>query len=94
MSKFKKWLINVSVFHKVTFIVCLVFSIILLVSSFLLPPTGIIDNSVLKAVAEIGFFSALAVLIRALDKGVDAKVSKGDISIEITNDNDDVDNDI
>lgn len=92
MSKFKKWLINVSTFHKITFIVCLVFSIILLVSSFILPPTGIIDNSCLKAVAEIGFFAALGVLIRALDKGVDAKVSKGDMSIEITND--DIDNDI
>lgn len=37
----------------------LLFSLSLLIASFILPPTGLIDNSVLIAVAEVNIFYVL-----------------------------------
>lgn len=65
------------------------FSIILLIASWLAPPTGVIDSSVLAAIGEIFAFAALGTVIKAIDKGVDAKMTKGDTSIEIINDDKD-----
>ncbi len=59
---------------------------ILLVGSFLLPPTGIIDPSVLAGVGEIFSFAALGVVIKAIDKGIDAKLTHGNTEIELNND--------
>lgn len=63
-----------------------IIAILLLITSFLLPPTGAIDSSVLAATGEIFAFAALGTFIKALDKGVDAKMQKGDTTIEIMND--------
>lgn len=61
-------------------------AIILLVASFIIPPTGIIDSSVLAATGEIFAFGSLGTVIKAIDKGIDAKLSKGNTTIEINND--------
>lgn len=61
-------------------------AIILLVASFILPPTGVVDPSVIASVGELFAFAALATVIKAIDKGVDATLSKGDMQIEIKND--------
>lgn len=61
-------------------------SILLIIVSFLLPPLGSIDPSVLTAVGELFGWAALATVIKALDKGVDAHIQKGDVSIDIEND--------
>jgi hypothetical protein len=66
--------------------VCFVISIILVIVGFVLPPTGEIDNSVLIAVGELGFFSTLSripELIRALKNGASVDVSFGDKQIHI-----------
>ena len=68
-------------FHVLTFL-----AVGLLIASFLCPPTGIIESSVLAAVGEISGIMAIGAVIRAIDKGVDAKMTKGDTSIEIIND--------
>ena len=47
---------------KVIFYVCLGVAIALLATSFFLPPTGVIDPSILKAVAELLGFAALAIV--------------------------------
>lgn len=64
-------------------------SILMLVASFIIPPTGIIDPTVLTAVAEInGFGNLLFFLYKIpeyLEKGMSAKMQKGDISIEVAN---------
>jgi hypothetical protein len=52
-------------------------SVILLVASFLLPPTGVIDTSVLTAVGELFAFAALGVGAKAVSKGMSTTVSKG-----------------
>lgn len=60
-------------------------AIILLVASWFVPPTGAIDGSVLKAVGELFAFAALGTLIKAIDKGLDAKVTHGDTSVMVGN---------
>lgn len=65
---------------------CFVVSVILIVVGFLLPPSGQIDNSVLIAVGELGFFSTLTRipdLIRALRNGASVDVTFGDKKIHV-----------
>ena len=76
---------NISIGDLINF-VCFVISIILVIVGFVLPPTGEIDNSVLIAVGELGFFSTLSripELIRALKNGASVDVSFGDKNIHI-----------
>ena len=62
-------------------------SIALIVGGFLLPPTGIIDGSVLTAVGELLMFGVLAQIPSILDavrNGKSFKFQKGDSSVEIS----------
>ena len=81
----KKFFAKFNKFDKVVFLLCLSTSIILLTISFLIPPTGQIDPSVLAAVGEIFGFSSLAVVIVALGRGTDVNFHKGDIDISLNN---------
>lgn len=58
-------------------------AIFLLIVAFFTPPPYIIDNSVLIAVSEIFSFAALYTVIRALDKGIGAKIKHKDTELEI-----------
>lgn len=58
-------------------------AIILLVVSFIIPPSGIIDPSVLAAVGEIEALAVLWIVYKAVQKGTGAHISKGDINIDI-----------
>ena len=65
---------------------CFAISIVLVVVGFCIPPTGQIDNSVLIAVGELGFFSTVTRipdLIKALKNGATIEISTGDKSITI-----------
>lgn len=81
----KKFFAKFNKFDKVVFWLCLFTSIILLTMSFLIPPTGQIDPSVLAAVGEIFGFASLAVVIKAIGKGSDVTLHKGDIDISLNN---------
>lgn len=70
---------------RVIFFICLGISIALIVGGFCVPPKGVIDGSVLKAVGELFAFAALSVGAHAIRLGYDLKVSKGDTAIEINN---------
>ena len=72
--------------HNIAFFVLAGIAVALLVASFLVPPTGVIDGSVLAATGEIFAFAALGTVIKAIDRGVDATVSHKDTSITINND--------
>lgn len=61
-------------------------SVGLIVTSFFVPPMGIIDGSVLAAVGEIFGFAALLFGWHAIDKGMDAKITHGSTTIDIVND--------
>jgi len=65
-------------FHVLTTI-----SIILIVTSFFIPPLGIIDSSVFVAVGELFGFAALWELHVAVRRGLDAKISHHDTSISL-----------
>lgn len=63
-----------------------IFSVVamgLLIASFIVPPTGVIDPSVLAATGEIFAFAALGAVVKAIDKGVDAKVQKGNTTLTV-----------
>lgn len=69
-----------------SFWVCLVTSLVLIGLGFVVPPMGNIDGSVLTAVGELFGFATLAVVADAVHEGYDAKVTHGDTTIEVTND--------
>ena len=72
--------------HNLPFHILTGIAIALIIISFVLPPTGEIDPSVLKGVGEIfGFLSLYTVLI-AIEKGTGASFKKGDIELEIQED--------
>lgn len=81
----KKFFAKFNKFDKGVFLLCLFISIILLTISFLIPPTGQIDPSVLAAVGEIFGFSSLAVVIVALGRGTDVTLHKDNIDISLKN---------
>lgn len=77
---------------RVTFALCFLISAGLIVTGFLVPPTGVIDGSVLKAVGELLLFPTLLYGYRAIELGLRVKFQKGDTSIEIHHNDDDNDN--
>ena len=69
------------------FWVCLIVSVGLFIGGFFVPPMGVIDGSVLKAVGILFGFGALGqapVLIESLER---AKFTKGDMTIEVSKGN-------
>lgn len=55
----------------------------MLVAGFCVPPTGVIDGSVLKACAILFGFAALIVVYCAIEKGVGASLEHGETKIQI-----------
>lgn len=55
----------------------------LIIASFIVPPMGVIEPSVLGAVGEIFGFAALGTVIKAIDKGVDAQIQHNNTSITV-----------
>lgn len=71
------------VLHNGWFIFFALVSIGLIIASFIVPPTGLIDGSVLGAVGEIFGFAALGTVVKAIDKGVDAQVQHNNTTITV-----------
>ena len=70
---------------KIAAIVLAAIATILLILSFFTPPHYIIDASVIAAVGEIFAFAALFMAWEAIDRGIDAKVTHGNTTIELNN---------
>lgn len=64
-------------------------SVGLIISSFIVPPLGIIDGSVLAAVGELSGLGALWEFTKAINKNIDAKVKIKEIELELNNKDDD-----
>lgn len=77
---------NKCCFCKIVAALCFMVSILLIVAGFIVPPTGIIDGSVLTAVGEILLFPTLTYGYRAIELGLEVKFQKGETSIEIHRD--------
>ena len=58
-------------------------AVALLIASFVVPPTGVIDSSVLAAAGELFAFASLTIILIAIDKGIDAKVQHNNTTITI-----------
>lgn len=71
---------------KIVFVVCLAVSVGLIIGGFMMPPKGVIDGSILKAVGELMIFAALAFGWRAVELGYDLKINHGDTTVELNND--------
>lgn len=70
---------------------CFVISIILAVVGFILPPTGVIDSSVLLVIGELGFFSTITKIpdfIKTLKGGASIEIEKGDTHIKLEGEDD------
>ena len=65
------------------FWVLTIFAIILLAVAFALPPTAIIDKSVLTAVGELMGFGALWAVVKAIEKGTPATLKHGKTSLTV-----------
>lgn len=60
--------------------------LLLIVASFILPPIGVVDNSVLAAVGELDGVIALGAVIKAIDKGSSASIRHNNMEITVNND--------
>jgi hypothetical protein len=54
-----------------------------MIGGFFVPPTGVIDGSVLTAVGELLLFPTLLYGFRAVELGMKVKFQKGETSISI-----------
>lgn len=77
-EELKKGTIKNPVFW-ISFILCAS----LIVAGFIVPPTGVIDGSVLKGVGEMFAFPTLWTVAGAIDKGIDAKLTHGNTTLAI-----------
>lgn len=71
--------------HNGWFIALSLTAVLLMIASFIVPPTGVIDPSVLAGVGEIFAFASLGTVIKAIDRGTDASISHGNTTINIDN---------
>lgn len=72
--------------NRIAFWVAFIVSISLIVTGFLVPPTGVVDGSVLTAVGELVAFAALYELPLMIKEGKRVKMKIGDSThIEINN---------
>lgn len=69
---------------KAIFYVCLTVAIVLLLVSFFVPPTGVIDPSVLKAAAILLGFAALGIVGKNLSDGKEVTFSHGETEVTIS----------
>lgn len=71
------------VLHNFWFVFFSLVAVGLIITSFFVPPTGVIDDSVLMATGELFGFAALGTVVKAIDKGVDARVQHRNTSLTI-----------
>jgi hypothetical protein len=63
--------------------VCIIVAVGLFIASFLVPPMGVIDGSVLRAASLLFAFGALATVREAVREGLGAKLTHGNTVLEI-----------
>lgn len=63
--------------------ICLLVTIALFVTSALMPPKGAIDPSMFKAAGYLSGFATLFVIREAIKEGFGVKLTHGDSSVEI-----------
>lgn len=83
LSKFRALTRKVKTSTTIALWVCLAASLGLLTASFVVPPTGIVDPSVLRAASLLFGFAALFVVREAVMEGLGIKLTHGETTVEI-----------
>ena len=83
MNKLAAFARNVRIGTSIALWVCITAAVGLFIASFIVPPTGVIDGSVLRAASLLFAFASLAVLREAVREGIGAKLTHGNTVIEI-----------
>ena len=63
-------------------------ALMLIVAGFIVPPTGVVDSSVLIAVGELNGTLAIGAVIKAIDNGRSASIKHNDTELIINGDDD------
>ena len=63
-------------------------ALILIVAGFIVPPTGVVDSSILIAVGELNGTLAIGAVIKAIDNGRSASIKYNNTELDITGDED------
>ena len=80
--------------HRYIFIITTTVSVGLIIASLIIPPTGIVDPSVLTAVGELFAFAALGEASYTLRHKGAAKITKGDTTFELESNQEEIINDM
>lgn len=83
VREFKAMTKRVSLSTTIALWVCLGMTIVMFVTSFLIPPKGVIDPSVFKAAGFMFGFASLFELREAIREGLGVKLTHGDTVIEV-----------
>lgn len=70
----------------ILFDVLSIISVGLIIASFIVPPTGVVDPSVLAAVGEIFGWGALYIVLIAIVKGTPASVQHNGTTVSVNKD--------
>ena len=73
--------------HNIPFFIFGGVALLLLIISWIAPPPMQVHESVLQAVAEIFGFASLWTIVLAVEKGTGASLKKGDLELEIKEEN-------
>ena len=63
-------------------------ALLLIVAGFIVPPTGVVDSSVLIAVGELNGTLAIGAVIKAIDNGRSASIRHNNTELTINGDED------
>lgn len=83
LARFRAMTRNVKTSTTVGLWVCMIAAIGLFVASFIVPPMGVIDPSVLKAGSLIFAFAALFEAREAIAEGLGVKLTHGNTTVEV-----------
>ena len=87
MDRLKAFTRNVRTSTTVILMVCITATVGLSIASFIVPPMGVIDPSVLKFASWLFAFASLATLREAIREGIGAKLTHGNTTLEIKDTN-------
>ena len=87
MDRLKAFTRNVRTSTTVILMVCITATVGLSIASFIVPPMGVIDPSVLKFASWLFAFASLATLREAIREGIGAKLTHGNTILEIKDTN-------
>ena len=83
-KRIKEYWSNSPKWARILFWVFLGISTILIIGSFIIPPMGKIDPSVLQGVGEIQGFASLGVGFECILEGMNVTLQKGDTKINVS----------